>query len=145
MAKSKHKEHNENTTEGMETPETHEGSHDVSLHSGEVESGDVGDEHIYRGHGVIPVRQAQPEDPEYPRGADPTTLVLVQDFRGRHHSVNVTELEPPMAPYPETEEQRESREKREKEADELYKHIKEKESGHKETEEAPSEEAHAPS
>jgi hypothetical protein len=55
---------------------------------------------LYKGHGVTPIRQAQPDDPDYPRGADPTTVVLVQDFKGMHHSVSVYELEPPMEPYP---------------------------------------------
>lgn len=67
------------------------------------ETRDVTDEHLYRGHGVVPIRQAVPGDPDYPRGADPTTVVLVQDWRGMHHTVSIFELEPPLAPYPPPE------------------------------------------
>jgi hypothetical protein len=58
------------------------------------------DERLYRGHGVVVQRQAVPGDPDYPTGADPTTVALVQDWRGMHHSVSIFELEPPLDPYP---------------------------------------------
>ena len=78
----------------------HKAKHDAEVQDApETEDAPV-EESIYRGHGVTVVRQAQPNDPDYPRGADPTTVALVADWRGMHHSVNVAELEPPLDPYP---------------------------------------------
>jgi hypothetical protein len=58
------------------------------------------DLHLYQGHEVELVRQSLEGDPGYEPGADPTLQGLVKDWRGMHHTVNVSELEPPGTAYP---------------------------------------------
>jgi len=55
---------------------------------------------IHEGHEVELIGQSYPEAPGWDPSADPTHQALVKDWRGRHHTVAITQLEPPVDPYP---------------------------------------------